>query len=419
MIDKDNVRANAVAEMIRRCPEYVGSDCNVRSFEDIEEGLAGVDSLYVTMATTREPSWSSSLRLSAKYGIWHSDQLSTEGCLAAVRYGDAIMQFAKVMEKLAAPNATMLIFANPVAVFSAMVNKFTRIRAFGICAGFRNHKYDIPAICKCTGYDEAVNVLAAGVNHYAFMNSGEWKGRDVFAILDERLRELGRNYRRKMEDIFPGNLGVAYGNMLEDYDRNGTFLISSEADGLVNLAFKTTFDYCVGRHSRRRSDPDNSLAAVQKRYSHFYKLLESNDAGIWENDPLCKRNSLDLSNDIYAALDGKKTFRIFASRLNNGAVQDFPDDFVLEYSMDISRDAIRPAAKLSVPKPHFALVMQFAQCQTMLAEALWTHEPKTLAAVLNYWPHTCSNVNGREYNRTMLEMHDGLPEYALAAMDFL
>ena len=123
LIDRDTTRSNAVAAMIRRCPEYAGSDCDVRSFTDMEEGLTGVDSLYVTMATTRDPSWTNSRKLSAKYGIWHSDQLSTEGCMAAVRYGDAMLHFAKVMEKVAAPKATMLIFANPVAVFSALVNR--------------------------------------------------------------------------------------------------------------------------------------------------------------------------------------------------------------------------------------------------------------------------------------------------------
>ena len=52
LIDRDTTRSNAVAAMIRRCPEYAGSDCDVRSFTDMEEGLTGVDSLYVTMATT-------------------------------------------------------------------------------------------------------------------------------------------------------------------------------------------------------------------------------------------------------------------------------------------------------------------------------------------------------------------------------
>ena len=51
LIDRDTKRSDAVATMIRRCPEFAGSGCEVRSFTDMEEGLTGVDSLYVTMAS--------------------------------------------------------------------------------------------------------------------------------------------------------------------------------------------------------------------------------------------------------------------------------------------------------------------------------------------------------------------------------
>ncbi len=419
LIDRDTRRSDAVATMIRRCPEFAGSNCDVRSYTDMEEGLTGVDSLYVTMATTREPSWSDNIRLSAKAGIWTSDQLSTEGCLAAVRYGDAILHFAKVMETVAAPNATMLIFANPVAVFSALVNKYTKIKAFGICQGFRNHKYDIPAICGKKGYDDSVNVISAGVNHYAFMNSGTWGEKNVCDAFDATLRKLGRNYRKKLEEKYPGILGLSYAIMLEDYDRNGSFMVSSEADGMVNLEFKSLFDTVVYSHRRRKSDPEFALERINRRYEHFYSLLENDSSDIWDNEPLCRCDDHDLSNDIYAALCGKKTFRIFASALNNGAVKDFPDDFVLEYSMDISRKGIKPVKNLFVPQPHYGLVMQFAMCQTLLADAIAEHSPKKLAAVLTYWPQVQGHVNGREYNLAMLDIHPDLPDYAKTAKEFI
>ncbi len=419
LIDRDTRRSDAVASMIRRCPEFEGSGCEVRSFTDMQEGLTGVDSLYVTMATTREPSWTESIKLSAKLGIWTSDQLSTEGCLAAVRCGDAILHFARVMEKVAAPNATMLIFGNPVAVFSALVNKYTKIKAFGICQGFRNHKYDIPAICGKQGYDDSVEAVSAGVNHYAFMNSGSWKGKDVFAHLDSALKKYGRNFRKKLEDKYPGILGMSYSTMLDDYDRNGTFMISSEADGVINLEFKPHFDFVVYANRKRKSDPEMSAAGAQKRYEHFYSLLDCDCPEIWEKDPLCTIDDHDLSNDIYAALCGKKTFRIFASALNNGAVKGFPDDYVLEYSMDISRKGVKPVKNLFVPQPHFALVMQFAMCQTMLADTIAEHSPKKLAAVLNYWPQTLCHTNCKEYNQTMLDIHADLPDYAKAAREFI
>lgn len=419
LIDRDTVRSDAVANMIRRCPEYAGSNCDVRSFTDLEEGLTGVNSLYITMATTRDPSYSDGALLSANCGIWHSDQLSTEGCLAGVRCGDAILHFARTMEKVAAPGANMLIFANPVSVFSGMVNKYTKIKAFGICQGFRNHKYDIPAICGKPGFDESVNVIAAGVNHYAFLNSGEWMGKDIYKLLDETLEELGPNFREKLEKKYPGIAGLAYGIMLDDYMRNGTLMVSSEADGLICLEFKPIFEevLCKIRPSRRSAK--EAGASIQARYDHFYSLLNNDSPEIWDKDEFCIMDSHDLSNDIYGAMVGKKTFRIFASAINNGAVAGVPDEFILEYSMDISKDGIKPVPGLKVPLPHYGMVMQFAECQTLLADAICQHDPKLLATVLNFWPQVAGRVNSRDYNLAMLAMHDDLPAYAKAAMEFI
>ena len=63
--------------------------------------------------------------------------------------------------------------------------------------------------------------------------------------------------------------------------------------------------------------------------------------------------------------------------------------------------------------------MQFAQCQTLLADAISEHSPRTLAAVLNYWPQTYGHTNAREYNLAMLDLHGDLPDYARSARDFL
>ena len=70
-----------------------------------------------------------------------------------------------------------------------------------------------------------MNVVSAGVNHYAFMNSGTWGKRDLFDVFDATLKKLGRNYRCKLEEKFPGILGLSLGIMLEDYDRNGSFMV--------------------------------------------------------------------------------------------------------------------------------------------------------------------------------------------------
>ncbi len=188
---------------------------------------------------------------------------------------------------------------------------------------------------------------------------------------------------------------------------------------MVNLEFKSIFDMVVYKYRRRKSDPELAIESANKRYEHFYSLLNDDSPEIWDKDALCISDDHDLSNDIYAAMSGKKSFRIFASALNNGAVKDFPDDYVLEYSMDISRKGVKPVKNLFVPQPHYGLVMQFSMCQTMLADAIAEHYPKKLAAVMNFWPQAVGHVNGCEYNLAMIDLHADLPDYAKAAKEFI
>jgi hypothetical protein len=59
--------------------------------------------------------------------------------------GTIVLGIARQMEKHC-PQAWLFDYANPVAVYSGIVNNHTRIRALGICGGFTNHRWDLARI---------------------------------------------------------------------------------------------------------------------------------------------------------------------------------------------------------------------------------------------------------------------------------
>lgn len=422
LIDLDTKRSEAVARMIRKCPEFMGSGCDVRSFTSLEEGLTGVDSLYVTMAVLRQPSYTLAARLAAEHGIWHSDMLSPEGAFLAARSGGAMLHFAQVMERVAAPGATMLIFANPVPVFSAIVNSRTRIRAFGICQGFGNHRWDIARICGINDYVPEIHVVSCGVNHFSMILRGEWNGRDIFKVIDEAKEKLGENYREKLQEMYPGILGLALGIMMRAYEQNGQMLFSSEADGLVNQDYHAIQSYLAADLSKpvNPAMEKESLEHITSRYNHFYSLINDNSPELWDGrEPLCGFDDHDLSNEIYSAMASGNPFRIAASAINNGAVKGMPDNFVLEYTMDIKGKSITPVPNQYVPSPYFGLISQYAEHQTLLAEAVAEKSPRLFAQALDCFPATWNSTSKREFYTGMVELHPDLPDYIRQVPDFL
>ena len=176
-------RAMDVAAMVSACPEFKHlNNCRTVCPESEAEAYTGTDLVYVTMGIRKPPQNHFSGYASARYGFISTDQLSITGGFLSVQLGPVVLGIARKMEQYC-PKALMLIFANPVAVYSNMVNRYTKIRALGICGGFNNHRWDLSRLCGREEFDPEWDVVAAGVNHLSFILRGSYKGEDLYGSL--------------------------------------------------------------------------------------------------------------------------------------------------------------------------------------------------------------------------------------------
>ena len=83
LIDRERERAEAVARMTAACPEYRNVECKITVTADLDEGLDGIDVLYLTMAAVREPSDTHSCILGKEYDYIDDD---AKECLAHSRH---------------------------------------------------------------------------------------------------------------------------------------------------------------------------------------------------------------------------------------------------------------------------------------------------------------------------------------------
>ena len=237
LIDLKQERAEAVARMVAACPEYQNVKCKIVATTDIDKGLEGVDILYLTMAAVREPTESQAEILAKEYGYLSSDQLSINGAFLSLRLGRFILSLAKKLETLS-PNALMLIFPNPVAVYSCMVNRFSKIKALGICGGFGNHRWDLSRLCFGKNvHDSNWNVVAAGVNHLSFILRGEYKGEDLFgSLLPRLLTDSWKVMDVEGEGDLRDMLETAIVELYNMYRKYGTMIFSTEFDGMAHVS---------------------------------------------------------------------------------------------------------------------------------------------------------------------------------------
>ena len=423
LIDLKLERAEAVGRMIMRCPEFKKTPCRVLWTADLATGLEGADILYVTMEIEREPSRTLSARLSLKHNFLFSDQLSINGAFLAMRGGGMILSFARAMEKYC-PHALMLIFANPVSVYSGLVNLHTKIKALGICEGFHNHKWDLPRMTGRLEHDNSINAISAGVNHLAFILRGTIGGRDFRSVLDEYVLDP-KWMPPKMEGHPRQTEGLWM--LVRMYRRFREMIFSSEGDGLGHLFWDVVKQWDAEYVSSMEGlDIETVTAAkhseIDRKFAGFAAEINRNDDGIWQapytGNTLFGINNHDVINPVAEALLGGPTLRIAASAPNNGAVRGFDDRALLEYTMDISGNGFTPVDDLYMPAPFHGLISSLSDFQTLQADALATSDPKLFADALEAYPvNRCPER--QEYYCQMLDIYRDIPAVYQKSRDYI
>jgi alpha-galactosidase/6-phospho-beta-glucosidase family protein len=430
LVDLNIDRAGMVGRMIMRTPEFQGSGCKVLWGKDLDKALDGADALYVTMAVGSTMANLLSAQASHKRGFISSDQLSLTGAFLALTAGPAILGFARRMEKRC-PDARMLIFANPVAVYSGMVNNHTRIPALGICGGYLNHRWDLPRLMGREEYCDEFELDVAGVNHLSFILGGTYRGEDIYEVLGRCLTKGWRPPKvRKEFQWLAHHIHYGLRKLVYLYHRFGKIIFSTEGDGMTHLFYEEMFER--GRKESRpltkaqiRAQARAAEKARKDADSRFREHLTMElDDRFWaqpaETNRWFGRNEQDVTIPILKALSGMGKERIVASRPSNGAVAGFKDRTVVEYSQVVDRRGWRPAGNYEVPDCFHGLISALATHQTLLGDAIATRDPRVLADALFAYPVKQNTRDSRALCKELLGIHkDEIPASFQAARDFI
>ena len=406
-IDLKLDRAEAVSAMVGACPEFQQiKNCKLTCPRTLEEGLKDIDVLYLTMGARTEPTETMAAMLAAEHGFYSSDQLSINGGFLTMRIGKTIMNIARKMEQIC-PKALMLIFPNPVAVYAGMVNNYTKIRALGICGGFGNHRWDLTRVF--FGKNESWknwNVVAAGVNHCSIILRGSINGEDLYSSLCPRV--LTDEWKPMQGLEIPGNF------IYNMYKRYGHIIFSTEADGMAHIFPDEAMAYLKkALEARQPFNPDEIRKTYPVREAEkFQKFMdrakhpEDTDwSHTWPADIFYGKDSTDISIPIFKALGGYGKMRIVASAANRGAIQGYPDEATMEYTMDIDGDTITPVENQYIPAPFQGLMGSLSNYQTLLGKAVAEYDPKAYAEALDAYPIQQFTERKREFLRKMFALY--------------
>lgn len=409
-------RAEAMARMIEKTPEYK-KQCKISYDKKLEEYLDGADFVSIVLLAGSLKSFILGLDACLKYDFLASDNITLNGAFLALKDAPIVMGIAKKMEKYC-PDAILVDFANPVAVMSAAVNKYTKIKALGVCHGYMNHCWDLTRLMGKDEFNSGYKVKVAGINHFSFIIEGSYKGKDLIKLIQYHIKKKTwkkMKMRKEWPEVTRKNVKRGLEYMVELFDRFDALLFSNEGDGIGHLFYQDYLQHAKKNWKEKtKAEIEKAIKervkAKEKADKEFNALLKKNlDKKFWKEysrkSPVFGRDDKDIISKILRAVAGISEEDIVASKPHNGAVAGFPDDVVLEFSMKMKKKSLKSPKGLYVPKPVHGLISALAEYQTLLADAIGTKDPKILYQALYTYPVKQGYSETRKLWRELLEIN--------------
>jgi 6-phospho-beta-glucosidase len=429
--DLDIARAELVARTVMQTPEYAAANCRITWGDSLPAALEGADAVSVILMAGSRLSFELSNLASLRHGFLASDNVSPSGAFLAVKGGRLLLGIAREMERRC-PDAWLFDFANPVAVFSAMLNHHTRIRSLGVCAGYLNHFWDLPRLMGRDEMDFGFDVEVAGINHCSFILKGTYRGEDLFAIMDRTLTDEWRpvRLRRHWDAVTRRNIGIGLRKMWEFYRNLGVLVFSTEFDGMWHLFYEEALaerraagegvtpaqvraSCRGGDRARRRADAALRQLANVEHGARFWATEAHGQYALIRQDH-------DIIARLLQGVGGNKPISVVASRPAEGAVAGFKPRTVVEYSLIMHKGKLRPRGRYVIPDSVHGLMSALATHQTLLGDAIATEDPRLLAQALLAYPVRPNSKAQKALYRDLLRINAAeIPPALRHATDWL
>lgn len=178
-----------VTELCQRDIQENGLSIRIHPTSDRREALKDAKYVICTIRVGGLEAFATDVDIPLQYGV---DQCVGDTlCAGGIMYGQRgiaeMLSICKDIREVAAPDALLLNYANPMAMLTWACNKYGGVRTIGLCHGVQGGHSQI---AEAFGLKkEEVDIICAGINHQTWYISIRHKGEDLTGKLLEAFEQ--------------------------------------------------------------------------------------------------------------------------------------------------------------------------------------------------------------------------------------
>lgn len=347
-----------------------------------------------------EPCTVTDFEIPKKYGLEQTiaDTMGIGGIMRALRTIPVMKAFADDMEEVC-PDAWFLNYTNPMAMLTGYMLRYTKIKTVGLCHSVQGCSYHLLKKLGMEDKIEGRTEKIAGINHMAWLlELYDKDGNDLYPEIRKRAKE--KNINEKHDDMvrfdYIDKLGYYCTESSEHNAEYNPFYIKSRYPEMIekwNIPLDEYPRRCVEQIANWGKQKDEILA----------------------DGKITHQRTEEYASYIMEAIVTNKPYKIGGNVLNNGLIENLPDEACVEVPCLVDGAGITPCKMGKLPLQLAAMNSSNIYPQLLTIEAAATGKKQYIYNAAMMDPHTGAELNIEDIHNMvdeLIEAHKGwLPEY--------
>lgn len=405
LMDIDAHRLEVMDRLCCALVEKESADLVIESTTNQRQSLIDTDFVIAAISVGGMDAWEKDIEIPARHGVYMAigDSIGPGGIMRAFRHIPVLASVADDLSQVA-PDAWLFNYSNPVSsIVTALRRHRPQIKSVGMCSCpsiTRNPRY-LAEWAGVAPHELILPAPAAGINHCAFMLDVRLAdGRSAFPLIEERMDSPLSRWMLQTYGILP----YCWSHVTEFFPMC-SHLVEPYRGKLQGLEMS----YGLHVHDMERE---------RARVRHWEQLADRWSDGQVEGvslNVLPEAEAIEVIEVIEALLTNRKTL-FGLNVLNHGAIENLPDQAVVEVTSLVDGYGVRPVHVGALPAPIAATLCGHIMAQQLTAQAALSGDYQTALQAFIQDPQTQARLEQNEIEKLMnelLEAHRAhLPQFA-------
>lgn len=366
LYDINAERQEAVGVIVRHVVEMFDPDLKLTLTTDPETAMTDADFIFAQMRVGLYAMREKDEKIPLQYGVVGQETCGPGGLAYGLRTIYPMVELIDYCEKWAKPTYWIVNYSNPAAIVAKATFRLRpKARILNICDMPVAIERNMAEILGCDRHDLEVDYF--GLNHFGWFTKVRLNGKDVTEELKQYVAENGYMPKNEKSDVMHSDP-----SWLHTY-ANAKHICSAFHDYLPNTYMQY---YLLGDEIVRDSDPHHTRAneVMEGREKRIFDAVADYRAG--KEVDLTKffggvHGEFIVDVAMSLAFDLRRRYLVMVE--NNGAVENLPDDAMVEIPAYITDRGPEPVRVGKIPTFYKGLIEQQEAVEKLVVEAAVEH----------------------------------------------